>query len=84
MSPYNRPQSVQQWSTGTALLILALGARNGRVISTTNRPLYPWERPGPHCIGDWVGPRAGLDVCEKFLPTGIINIDYPKYSGINP
>ena len=21
--------------------------------------LYPRERPGTHCIGGWVGPRAG-------------------------
>jgi hypothetical protein len=68
MSPYNRPQSVQMWSTGTALLILDRGARNGRVISTKLRPLYPPERPAPHCIGDCVSPRAGLDVCERSLP----------------
>jgi len=23
--------------------------------------LYPRERPGIHCTGRWVGPRAGLD-----------------------
>jgi hypothetical protein len=23
--------------------------------------LYSWERPGTHCTGGWVGPRAGLD-----------------------
>ena len=23
--------------------------------------LNPWERPGTHCTGGWVGPRAGLD-----------------------
>jgi hypothetical protein len=33
------------------------------------RPLYPRERPGTHCTGSWVGPRAGLDVCEKSHPT---------------
>jgi hypothetical protein len=27
--------------------------------------LYPRERPGTHCIGGWVGPRAGLDWCGK-------------------
>ena len=33
--------------------------------------LYPWERPGVHCTGGWVGPRAGLDRCEKSrLPPG--------------
>jgi hypothetical protein len=24
---------------------------------------YPQERPGTHCTGGWVGPRAGLDGC---------------------
>jgi hypothetical protein len=27
--------------------------------------LYPRERPGTHCTGGWVGPRAGLDMCGK-------------------
>ena len=27
--------------------------------------LYPRERPGIHCIGDWVGHRTGLDRCGK-------------------
>jgi len=31
------------------------------VANATPRPLYPRERPGRHCIGGWVGPRAGLD-----------------------
>ena len=26
------------------------------------------ERPGTHCIGGWVGPRAGLDGCGKSRP----------------
>ena len=30
--------------------------------------LYPQERPGTHCAGGWVGPRAGLDRCEKSRP----------------
>jgi hypothetical protein len=38
------------------------------VVSTTLRPLYPRKRPGTHYTGGWVGPRAGLDVCEKFRP----------------
>ena len=25
----------------------------------------PRERPAAHCIGGWVGPRAGLDGCGK-------------------
>jgi hypothetical protein len=47
------------------------GARRGWVVRTTPWPLYPWERPGTHCTGGWVGPRAGLDGCEKSRPTGI-------------
>ena len=31
------------------------------VVNVTPRPLYPRERPVTHCIGGWVGPRAGLD-----------------------
>jgi hypothetical protein len=38
------------------------------MVSTTPRPLYPRERPGTHCTGGWMGPRAGLDVCEKSRP----------------
>ena len=30
--------------------------------------LYLRERPGTHFIEGWVGPRAGLDVCEKSRP----------------
>jgi hypothetical protein len=65
---YNRPRRAQMGSRRIALLILDLGARRGWVVSTTPRPLYPWEKPGTHCTGGWVGPRAGLDVCEKSRP----------------
>jgi len=41
------------------------------VVNATPPPLYPWESPGTHCIGGWVGPRAGLDGCGKSHPTGI-------------
>jgi len=37
----------------------------GWVVNATPRPLYPWERPGTHFPGGWVGPRAGLDGCGK-------------------
>jgi hypothetical protein len=60
-SPYNRPRRAQIESRGIALLILDIGARREWVVSTTPRPLYPRERPDIH----WVGPRAGLDMCEK-------------------
>jgi len=31
----------------------------------------PVERPGTHCTGGWLGPRAGLDGRKNFVPTGI-------------
>jgi hypothetical protein len=30
--------------------------------------LPPGKRPSTHCIGGWVGPRAGLDGCVKSRP----------------
>ena len=38
------------------------------MVNATPRPLYPRERPGTHCIGGWVDPRAGLDGCGKTRP----------------
>ena len=35
------------------------------MVKAIPRPLYPRDRPGTHCIGGWVGPRAGLDRCGK-------------------
>ena len=32
--------------------------------------LYPQERPGTHCTGGWVGPRAGLDGRKISSPPG--------------
>ena len=43
----------------------------GCVVSATHRPLYPLERPGTHCVGGWVGPRAGWTAAEILAPTGI-------------
>ena len=33
--------------------------------------LYRRERPGTHCTGGWVGPRAGCGRAENLVPTGI-------------
>jgi len=53
----------------------------GWVVSATPRPLYPWERPGTHCIGAWMGPSAGLDGCGKSRPpSGIRLPDRPARS----
>jgi len=49
-------------------LFLNLGTRWGWVVNATPRPLYPWERPPTHCVGGWMGPRAGLDGCGKSRP----------------
>ena len=39
------------------------------------------DKPGTHCIGGWVGPRAGLDVYGNFRPpTGIRSPDRPARS----
>jgi hypothetical protein len=35
------------------------------MVKATPRPLYPRERPGTYCIGEWVGPRTGLDGSGK-------------------
>jgi len=43
--------------------------------------LPPGKRPGTHCIGGWVGPRAVLDGCGKSRhPTGIRSPDRPARS----
>jgi hypothetical protein len=49
-------------SRDTALLFYDLGTRRG-VSGQHHAPaaLYPRERPGIHCAGGWVGPRASLD-----------------------
>jgi len=53
----------------------------GWVVNATLRPLYPRERPCSHCIGGWVGPRAGLDGCGKSRPpAGIRSPDRPARS----
>ena len=53
----------------------------GCVINATPRPHYPRQTPGTHCIGGWVGPRAGLDECGKSRPpAGIRSPDQPARS----
>jgi hypothetical protein len=47
---------------------LRMRTRRGWVLGNTLRPLYPRERPGTHCTGGCVGPRAGLDGRGKSRP----------------
>jgi len=43
----------------------------GWVVNETPQPLYPRERLGTHCIGGWVGLRAGWTGMENLAPIGI-------------
>jgi hypothetical protein len=52
----------------------------GWVVKATLRPLYTRERPGTHCIGGWVGRRAGLEGAENLSHTGIRSPDRPARS----
>ena len=40
----------------------------GWVVNAKPRPLCPQETAGIHCIGGWVGLRAGLDRSGKSRP----------------
>ena len=40
----------------------------GWVVKATLRPLSSLERPSTHCVGVWVGPRAGLEMYGKSRP----------------
>jgi hypothetical protein len=67
--------------TGIALLFHDHGTRRWWVVSIMPRPLYPRERSITHCTGGWVGPTAGLDMCEKSAPSlGIRSPDRPARS----
>jgi len=52
----------QRMGRGIALLFHDRGTRRG-VSGQQHAPaaLYPWERPGTHFTGGWVGLRASLD-----------------------
>ena len=40
----------------------------GWLVKPTPRPLDPRDRAGTHCVGGWVSPKAGLDICGKSRP----------------
>jgi hypothetical protein len=59
-------RTAHRGGSGIALPFLDHGTRGGvRGQSHAPGALYPREKPGTHCTGDWVGPRAGLDNCGK-------------------
>ena len=45
-----------------------MALEGGEVSANAPAALYARERPGTHCTGGWVGPRAGLDRCGKSRP----------------
>jgi len=62
-------------SRGIALLFLTTALEGMRGQRQSPAALYPWERPGTHCAGVWVGPRAGLDRCRKSRPPPPMGFD---------
>jgi hypothetical protein len=42
--------------------------------------LLSGKKPDTHCVGGWVGPRAGLDPEENLAFTGIRSSDRPARS----
>jgi len=66
-----RPGVAQRVDRGIALLFHDRGTRRGWVVSSTPRPHFKArERPGTHCKGGWVGPKAGLDGRKISSPPG--------------
>ena len=68
------PEGEQRYSYTLSLT----SALDGGVGGQRHAPaaLNPGKRPGTHCIGGWVDPRAGLDGCGKSRPrTGIRSPD---------
>ena len=61
----------QSVSKAIALLFHDRGTRR-EVSGQQHAPaaLYPLNRPGTHCTGGWVGPRAGLDGRKVSSPPG--------------
>ena len=59
-------RTVHRSSRGIAILFLDHGYKRSEGSASRPGRMYPRERPGTHCTGGWVGPRAGLDRCGKF------------------
>jgi hypothetical protein len=64
----NRPPRAYSGSRDIALLVQDLDARRDGWSAPRSGHLYSRERLGTYCTGGWVGPRAGLNVCEKPRP----------------
>ena len=69
MSSQNRPRRPRGGSRCIALVFLQPRCQKGMGGERhTPAALPPAKRPGTHCIGGWVSPRAGLDGCGKSRP----------------
>ena len=62
---FEGPEGEQKYSS-TLSLTSALNAVGGQRYAPAALP--PGNRPGTHCTGGWVDPRAGLDGCGKSRP----------------
>jgi len=58
-------QTIKAQRGSTLLLHSFFNLGTRYVVSAMPQLLYPWERSSTHCIGGWVGPRAGLFGCGK-------------------
>jgi hypothetical protein len=59
-----RRVEVQLYSSKASALEGVSGQQHGPAA------IYPRERPGTHCTGSWVGPRAGLEGRKISPPPG--------------
>jgi hypothetical protein len=58
------PEGEQRYSSTLSLTSALDGVGGQRHVLAA----LPRERPGTHCMGGWVGPRASLDGCGKSHP----------------
>ena len=61
-------RTAHRGSRGIDLLFHDNGTRRGEGSASRPGRFLPRERPGIHCTGGWVGPRAGLDRCGESRP----------------
>jgi len=71
-------------SRGMASLSFNFGTRWRWMVNFTPVPLYPCTNTHTHWIGEWVGPRAILDISVKIIsPASIQTPDCPAHSLVN-
>ena len=61
-------RTAHKGSRGIDLLFLDHDTRRGEGPASRSGRSLSQERFGTHCTGGWVGPRVGLDKCEKSQP----------------